>query len=297
MIKINKNTCIGWIGTGVMGFSMCQHFLTAGYSVAVFNRTQSKATKLIEQGALWCDSPQQIASRCDVIFTILGYPADVEQVYFSETGLFAGLKSNKIVVDMTTTKPMLAEKINHHAEKIGAFAIDAPVSGGDIGAKNVALSIMAGGEKAVFDVLKPLFEILGNKIIYHGLAGKGQHAKMCNQILVAGNMIGACECLLYGFKAGLNPDALIESVSSGAAASWSITHLGPRIVKRDFEPGFYVEHFIKDMSIALHEAQAMNLALPGLALVQQLYIALKAQGHGEKGTQALMLALEHLSKA
>ena len=288
-------TRIGWIGTGVMGASMCMHLVRAGYGTVVFNRTRKKADGLIRAGARWGKSPKDTASGSDVIFTILGFPQDVREVYFGKDGIFDGIRRGSVVVDMTTTEPSLAEEIYSAAGKCGVSAIDAPVSGGDVGAREGKLSIMAGGDRKTFDYLKPLLELMGKNIVYQGGQGLGQHTKMCNQIMAASLMIGMCETLLYAYKAGLDPERMLMSVGRGAAASWMLDNLAPRVLKRDFSPGFYVEHFIKDMGIALKEAERMNLVLPGLSLVRELYLAASAQGHGRKGTQALLLALESIS--
>lgn len=296
MLKISpKKTTIGWIGTGVMGSSMCLHLIKKGYKAVVYNRTKKKAKQLIELGAEWADSPKLVAERADVIFTIVGFPKDVRQVYFGENGIFEGVKEDNITVDMTTTEPSLAEEIYQEAKRKGVSSIDAPVSGGDIGAQSGNLSIMLGGDKDVVQAVMPLLKQMGKNIVHQGEAGKGQHAKMCNQIMACALMIGICETLLYGYKAGLNLNTMLSSVSKGAAASWMLDNVAPLMVKRDFRPGFYVEHFIKDMGIALDEAKRMDLTLPGLSLVHQLYIATKAQGYGRKGTQALLLALEKIS--
>jgi 3-hydroxyisobutyrate dehydrogenase len=278
-----------------MGISMVGHLINQGYKTTVFNRTQSKAQPAIDKGATWADTPKAVAGQSDVIFTIVGFPDDVEEVYFGENGILNGAKEGSILIDMTTTKPSLAEKIYEAAKKKGVSAIDAPVSGGDVGARNGTLSIMVGGDKESVDAIMPLFEVMGKNIIYEGKAGAGQHTKMCNQITIAGTMIGVCECLLYAYKAGLDLNVMLQAISGGAAGCWTLDNLAPRIVNRNFEPGFYVEHFIKDMEIALEESRNMNLSMPGLALVHQLYKALEAQGHGKKGTQGLMLALERMS--
>jgi 3-hydroxyisobutyrate dehydrogenase len=296
-IKITPSkTKIGWIGTGVMGSSMCMHLIKKGYHVSVYNRTKRKARGLIDAGAEWAKSPREIAVESDVILTIVGFPKDVREVYFGKDGIFEGIGKGNILIDMTTTKPSLAEEIYRDAEEAGASSVDAPVSGGDIGAKSGTLSIMVGGDKDTVGSVMPLFKLMGKNIVHQGAAGKGQHAKMCNQIMASGLMIGMCETLLYGYKSGLDLDTMLSSVSRGAAACWMLDNVAPLILKRDFRPGFYVEHFIKDMGIALEEAKRMNLSLPGLSLVNQLYIAAKAQGHGRKGTQALLLALETLSE-
>ncbi len=289
---------IAWIGTGVMGGPMAGHLIEAGHALFVYNRTRSKAEPLLNRGAVWCDSPAAAARRAEIAFTIVGFPRDVEEVYLGPNGILgAGGSGLRIVVDMTTSEPELARRIAAEAARRGIRALDAPVSGGDIGARNASLAIMAGGDPAAFKEALPLFQCLGKNIAYLGPAGAGQHTKMCNQILIASTMIGVCESLLYARRAGLDPSRVIEIIGSGAAGSWSINNLGPRIVRGDMAPGFFVEHFIKDMGIALKEAAAMNLALPGLALAHQLYVAVKAQGHGRSGTQALMLALDSLNRA
>ena len=286
---------IGWIGTGVMGTSMAGHVQAGGNELFVFNRTKEKAQPLLDKGAQWCDTPAQVAENTDTVFSIVGFPADVEGVYLGDEGILSGNGSCKVVVDMTTSQPSLAQRIAQEAEKKGIASLDAPVSGGDIGAREAALAIMVGGEKATFDEVLPLFQLMGKNIAYMGAAGAGQHTKMCNQVLIAGTMIGVCESLLYAVKEGLDPQEVIDIIGKGAAGSWSINNLGPRIVKGDFDPGFFVEHFIKDMGIALQESAAVGLSLPGLALVHQLYMAVKAMGHGRLGTQALYLALKTLN--
>jgi 3-hydroxyisobutyrate dehydrogenase len=286
---------VGFIGTGVMGRSMCGHLIAKGYKTTVYNRTRERAGDLLKAGAAWADTPKSLAEQSDVVFAIVGFPKDVREVFLGAQGALAGSKAGTVLIDMTTSEPALAQEIAAAATAKGAHSLDAPVSGGDVGARNAALSIMVGGEAAVFEAVKPLFECLGKTIIHQGAAGAGQHTKMVNQILIASNMVGVCEALVYGYKAGLDLKTVLGSVSVGAAGSWSLINLAPRIFDRNFEPGFFVEHFIKDMGIALDEARKMNLALPGLALANQLYIALQAQGYGRKGTQALMLALESLS--
>jgi 3-hydroxyisobutyrate dehydrogenase len=288
-------TRIGWIGTGVMGRWMCQHLMTKGYAASVYNRTRERARPLLDAGAAWADSPRAVAERSDVVFAIVGFPRDVREVFLGTAGALAGSRAGMVLVDMTTSEPSLAREICEAAQAKGVGSVDAPVSGGDVGARNATLSIMVGGEAETVEAVRPLLECLGKTIVHQGPAGAGQHTKMVNQVLIATNMIGVCEALLYGYKAGLDLETVLKSVGGGAAASWSLNNLGPRIIARNFEPGFFVEHFIKDMGIALDEAKKMNLALPGLALANQLYIALQAQGYGRKGTQALMLALEHLS--
>jgi 3-hydroxyisobutyrate dehydrogenase len=289
------STKVGWIGTGVMGTSMCGHLLAAGYEVMVYNRSLSKLAGLVERGAKAASCPREVAEASDVIFTIVGYPSDVRAVTLGPGGTLEGAKPGSVLVDMTTSEPALAVEIFEAAKAKGVDSVDAPVSGGDIGAKEARLSIMVGGEPDVAEALKPLFEVMGKTIVHQGGAGAGQHTKMVNQILIATNMIGVCEALLYGHQAGLDLSTVLQSVGSGAAGSWSLNNLGPRIIAGNFEPGFYVEHFLKDMGIALAESRRMKLALPGLALAEQLYRAVEAQGLGRKGTHALMLALAQLS--
>jgi 3-hydroxyisobutyrate dehydrogenase len=295
MTTISAETRIGWVGTGVMGLSMCGHVLDAGYPVTVFNRTRAKAQPLVDRGAVWAGSSREVAAASDVVFTMVGFPPDVREVYFGERGILGAARQGAILVDMTTTEPTLAREIADAARSKGAQAIDAPVSGGDVGARNKTLSIMIGGESGAVAAVQPLLQILGKNIVHQGGPGAGQHTKMCNQIVIAGTMVGVCESLLYGHKAGLDLETMLGSIRSGAAGCWTLENLAPRVLKRNFEPGFIVEHFIKDMGIALDEAKRMNLSLPGLALVHQLYLAVQAQGHGRRGTHALMLALEHVS--
>jgi len=288
-------TRIGWIGTGVMGRWMCEHAMAKGFAATVYNRSRAKTQPLVDQGATFAESPRQVAERSEIVFAIVGFPKDVREVFLGTDGALAGSQPGTILVDMTTSEPSLAVEIATAAKAKGAHALDAPVSGGDVGAKNAALSIMIGGEKDVVDAVAPIFEAMGKTIVHQGGPGAGQHTKMVNQILISSNMIAVCEGLLYGFKAGLDLETVFKSVSVGAAGSKALEILGPRILARNFEPGFYVEHFIKDMGIALAEAERMNLCLPGLGLAKQLYEAVRAQGYGRKGTQALMLALEAIS--
>ncbi|MCI0458395.1 MAG: NAD(P)-dependent oxidoreductase [Gemmataceae bacterium] len=288
-------TKVGWIGTGVMGRWMCQHLMNKGYQATVYNRTRERAKPLLDSGAGWADTPQKVAEKSDVVFAIVGFPKDVREVFLGSQGALAGSKPGTVLVDMTTSEPTLAREIYEAAKAKGVASVDAPVSGGDLGAKEARLSIMVGGDADAVEAVRPLLECMGKTIVHQGPAGAGQHTKMVNQVLIATNMIGVCEALLYAHKAGLDAKKVLESVGGGAAASWSLNNLGPRVIDRNFEPGFFVEHFIKDMRIALDEAERMNLALPGLALAKQLYEAVRAQGYGRKGTHALMLALEHLS--
>jgi 3-hydroxyisobutyrate dehydrogenase len=286
---------IGWIGVGVMGSSMCGHLLTAGYRVTVHSRTKSKAQPLLDRGAQWAENPRIVAAESDVLFTMVGFPQDVRTVYFDETGILAGARAGMTLIDMTTTQPSLSHEIAVAASAKGLAAIDAPVSGGDIGAKNAALSIMIGGDATSVQAVMPLFELLGKKIVHQGGPGAGQQAKLCNQIVIAGTMVGVCESLLYGYKAGLDLNRMLESIRGGAAACWTLDNLAPRILRRNFDPGFSVEHFIKDMGLALEEAKRMGLVLPGLTLAHQLYQTVQTLGHGRSGTHALILALEALS--
>jgi len=288
-------TRIGWIGTGIMGSSMCGHLINAGFSATIFTRTRSRAEGLLAKGARWADDPQGVAAASDVVFTIVGYPADVRQVILGTRGVLAGCRPGSVVVDMSTSEPSLAVEIAGRAKEKGAYSIDAPVSGGDVGAREARLSIMIGGEKEVVEALQPCWQAMGKTIVHQGGPGAGQHTKMVNQILIANSMIGVCEALLYGYRAGLNLEDVMKSVASGAAGSWSLSNLGARIMANNFDPGFFVEHFIKDMGIALEEAKRMRLSLPGLALAHQLYISLAAHGQGRLGTQALHLALASLS--
>jgi 3-hydroxyisobutyrate dehydrogenase len=286
---------IGWIGTGVMGASMCGHLLDAGYPLTLYTRTKAKAQSLFERGASWADSPRAVAERSTVIITMVGFPRDVREVYFGTEGILAGAAPGSMLIDMTTTEPALSREIETAASTRGLHAIDAPVSGGDVGAKNATLSIMVGGNREAVECARPIFERLGRKIVHQGGTGAGQHTKLCNQMVIAGTMAGVCESLLYGFKAGLDLPQMLESIRGGAAACWTLDNLAPRILQRNFDPGFFVEHFVKDMGIALDEAARMNLTLPGLALVHGLYQRVQALGHGRSGTHALLLALEELS--
>ena len=278
-----------------MGRSMCGHLIDRGFRMTVYNRTRAKAEPLLARGAHWANTPRLVADSSDVVFAIVGFPHDVRQVFLGPEGILAGSRPGMIVVDMTTSEPSLAREIAEAAQARDVAALDAPVSGGDIGAKEARLSIMVGGDRRAFDALMPCWQAMGKTIVYQGGPGAGQHTKMVNQILIATNMIGVCEALLYAYRAGLDLETVMQSVASGAAGSWSLSNLGPRIIAGNFEPGFFVEHFIKDMGIALAEAKAMGLALPGLALAHELYVALKAQGHARDGTHALELALARLS--
>ncbi len=288
---MKKNTKLGWIGLGVMGEPMCGHLLAAGYSVSVFTRTKEKAKQLFNNGAQWCNTPADIAEQCDVIFTMVGSEQEVREVYFSENGLFTSNINGKVFIDMGTTAPSLTLEVMQYAVDRGAKTVDAPVSGGDIGAKNASLSIMVGGDNEAISRVATLFNYLG-KVKVMGKTGSGQHTKMCNQIVVAGTMIGVCESLVYARQAGLDCDILVAAISQGAAGCWSLDNLAPRINQQDFSPGFMVDHFIKDLGIAVNESEAMNLNLPGLSLAKSLYEKVAEMGLGRNGTQALLLALE-----
>jgi 3-hydroxyisobutyrate dehydrogenase len=290
-----QHTPIGWIGTGVMGRSMCGHLLDAGYRVTLFTRTKEKAAELLDRGSQWAASPREVAEASDVVVSIVGFPADVREVLLGEEGALAGSKPGNVLVDMTTSQPSLAVEIAQRAAERGVVSVDAPVSGGDVGARNATLSIMIGGDESTVAALEPIWRALGSKWVRQGGPGAGQHTKMVNQTLIATGMVGVCEALLYAYKAGLDLETVLESVASGAAGSWSLSNYGPRIIAGNFDPGFFVAHFIKDMGIALEEARRMKLALPGLALAEQLYQAVAAQGHARKGTHALMLALAQMS--
>ena len=286
---------IGWIGTGVMGTSMCSHLMNAGHKAYVYNRSKGKALPLIENGAIWCESPAMVAKQCDIVFTIVGYPQDVAEVILGQNGVIAGAREGAIIVDMTTSEPRLAAEIYEQAKSKGINCLDAPVSGGDIGARQGTLAIMVGGDKETFEKVLPYFEIMGENIALMGGPGAGQHTKMSNQILIASTMIGVVESLVYAYKAGLDLDEVIDVIGKGAASSWSINNLGRRIVKKNFDPGFFIKHFIKDMGIALDEAKRMNLSLPGLALAHQFYISASALGYEDLGTQGLYKVFEQMN--
>ncbi|WP_423801579.1 NAD(P)-dependent oxidoreductase [Neobacillus sp. SAB-20_R2A] len=281
------NTVIGFIGIGVMGKSMAGHLLAAGFPVMVYSRTKDKAAGLIEKGALWAETPRAVAEKANVVITMVGYPNDVEEVYLGENGLIPNGMPGSYYIDMTTSSPSLAEKIYNEAKKRDIHAIDAPVSGGDIGARDAKLSIMIGGDYDAFEAVYPLLKLLGTNIVYQGQAGAGQHTKMCNQIAIASNMVGVCEAIIYAEKAGLDPETVLKSITAGAAGSWSLSNLAPRMLKGDFEPGFYIKHFIKDMKIALDEAERMDMEVPGLALAKSMYDKLASLGEENSGTQAL----------
>jgi 3-hydroxyisobutyrate dehydrogenase len=294
-IALPETTRIGWIGTGVMGRSMCSHLINAGYKASVFNRSAEKLSDLVHLGAVACSSPSEVASKSDVVFSMVGYPSDVEEVLLGEQGALAGLRPGGILVDMTTSRPGLAVRVAAESLAKGVIALDAPVSGGDIGAREARLSIMVGGDQGAFDALIPLWKIMGATYVFQGPAGCGQHTKMVNQILIASGMVGLCEAILYAKQAGLDPELVLKSVSSGAAGSWSLSNLTPRVLKRDFAPGFFVDHIVKDLGIAIEEAERIGLQLPGLNNAKKVYEFLQAMGHGSSGTQALILAIAKLN--
>jgi 3-hydroxyisobutyrate dehydrogenase len=288
-------TRVGWVGIGVMGKSMCGHLLKAGFPVTLTTRTREKASELLSAGAAWSATPRDVAQRSDVVFCMVGFPAEVEEVCLGTEGVLAGARAGSLVCDMSTSDPSLAVRIHEAARAQSVASLDAPVSGGDVGAREARLAIMVGGEKHAFDRALPLFQKMGETIALMGGPGAGQHTKMANQIAIAGTMIGAVESLLYARTAGLGMDAVIDIIGKGAAASWSLNNLGRRIAKGDFNPGFFIKHFVKDMGIALQEARRMKLALPGLALVNQFYVAAQAQGLENLGTQGLFKVISGVS--
>lgn len=289
-----KKLVAGWIGTGVMGKWMCEHIMPLFSDTVVYNRTVEKTRPLAEKGAIVVQSPRDVALMADIIFTIVGHPQDVRDVYFGEYGLFSANPKGKLFIDMTTTEPSLSIEIEQKAHSLGCNALDAPVSGGDVGAKEARLTIMVGGNEQSYQTALPFFSAMGTSQLQGG-PGSGQHTKMCNQIVIAGTMAGVCESLLYGRKAGLDGKTLIDTISKGAAGCWSLQNLAPRIIDNNYNPGFMIDHFVKDMGIALAEAKKMNLSLPSLALVEQLYIALQSSNQGHLGTQALILALDRIN--
>ncbi|MES1039301.1 MULTISPECIES: NAD(P)-dependent oxidoreductase [Peribacillus] len=284
---MQSNKVIGFIGLGVMGKSMAANLLKAGFEVFVYTRTKDKASELLSEGAKWASAPKEIAQKANVIISMVGYPSDVEEIYLGENGLIENGKQGTHLIDMTTSTPSLAVKIAEEANKRGMESLDAPVSGGDIGARDAKLTIMVGGSSEAFEAVLPIFDIIGSNVVHQGPAGSGQHTKMCNQIAIASNMIGVTEAISYAKKAGLDPDRVLRSISSGSAGSWSLSNLVPRMVEGDFEPGFYIKHFIKDMKIALDEAERMGMDAPGLSLSKSLYEGLAEAGEENSGTQAL----------
>lgn len=279
---------IGFIGTGVMGKSIVKHFFSAGHEVAVYNRTKSKTDELIELGAAWQATPAEVTSVSEIVFSMVGYPSDVEEIYYGSNSIFSVEVTGKLLVDLTTSTPTLAERIYQTAKEKGADALDAPVSGGDLGAQNGTLTIMVGGDQTAYKRIIPLFEIMGKSFSLQGAAGAGQHTKMANQIMIAGTMTGMTEMLVYAKAANLDVSKVLETLGGGAAQNWSMTNYAPRILKSDYSPGFFVKHFIKDLKIALDEAKKMQLDLPATKLATELYERLADQGFENDGTQALI---------
>lgn len=279
---------IGFVGTGVMGSSMVLNLIKHGYELSVYNRTKSKADACIAAGAKWCDTVAECAKDKDVVITIVGFPKDVEEVYFGENGILNAAKKGAYVIDMTTTSPMLSEKIYKAAAEKGIYALDAPVSGGDTGAKNGTLAIMVGGDKAAFDECMPVFEAMGNNIRYEGKAGNGQHVKMANQIAIAGAVSGVAEAVRYAMAMGVDVDTMLDTISNGAAGSWQMSNNGPKMAKEDYAPGFYIKHFIKDMKIAIECAETKGVTLDVLKQVCDEYVQLENDGKGDLGTQAII---------
>ncbi len=286
MLELEHAT-IGFAGIGVMGNGMVGNLIRSGYHVHVYSRTKSKAEKVIGLGAIWRDSVADLVEKANAVITMVGYPKDVEEIYLNDQGIIRHANPGTVLVDMTTSSPSLAKRIYEEATKRRLYSLDAPVSGGDIGAREATLSIMVGGDREVFEAVRPVFLAMGKNIVHQGAAGSGQHTKMCNQIAIASNMIGVCEALVYARRSGLDPITVLKSIETGAAGSWSLSNLGPRIINHDFDPGFYVKHFIKDMRIALQSAKEMGLETPGLSLAESLYGQLAEMGEGESGTQAL----------
>ena len=294
---MKKTSTIGWLGTGVMGEPMAGHLLEAGHSLVVHTRTRKKADFLIARGAEWGDTPRELAQKSDFVFTMLGYPSDVEEIYCSEDGVLAGCQSGSVLIDMTTSSPDLAKRIARKALERGTDAIDAPVSGGDVGAKSGKLAIMCGGEKSAFEKVLPLLKLMGDKVELFGSSGAGQRVKMSNQILIASTMVGTVESLLYAERSKLDLMQVIGLIGQGAAGCWSINQLGPRMAKEDWEPGFFVKHFVKDMGIALDDAGRMGLKLKGLELARDFYERVKDAGFADKGTQVLLRVLRTMNEA
>lgn len=288
---------IGFVGTGVMGKSMAGHLIDKGYEVNVYNRTKSKADDLVEKGANWCDSIATLSEKSDIIISIVGYPKDVESIYLSQDGILNHAKANSIVIDMTTSSPALAHDIYEKAKERNIKSLDAPVSGGDVGAKNAALTIMVGGDQEAYNQVEDIFNLLGKNVVYQGKSGNGQHTKLSNQIAIAAGMLGVAEAIIYAEEAGLDIDKVFNSIEHGAAGSWSLSNLGPRMVKEDYAPGFYVKHFIKDMKLAIEESEKMGLYMPGLLKAKEVYDALSEAGYDDNGTQAVIQLLKnHIKK-
>lgn len=293
---MNKSYTIAFIGLGVMGRSMAVNLLAGGHKLLVYTRTAPTAAALLKRGAVWKETPGAAAAAADIVISMVGYPKDVEEIYFGKNGIIENANAGTYLIDMTTSSPDLAKRIYQSAKQRQLASLDAPVSGGDIGAKNATLSIMVGGDAAAFAAMQPVLALLGSNIRHMGAAGAGQYTKMANQIAIASNMMGVCEAIFYAREMGLNPHEVLAAISSGAAGSWSLSNLAPRILKEDFSPGFFVKHFIKDMGIAIESAQASGLTLPGLVLSMSLYQKLAANGGENDGTQALIKVLEMQTK-
>ena len=294
---MKKTTTVGWLGTGVMGEPMAGHLLEAGHSLVIHTRTRNKSDSLIERGAEWGETPREVAEKSDFVFTMLGYPHDVEQIYSGEAGILEGCRPNSVLVDMTTSSPELAKRIAGKARERDSELLDAPVSGGDVGARSGKLAIMCGGERSAFEQVLPLLEKMGDKIELFGPSGAGQRVKMSNQILIASTMVGTVESLLYAERANLDLMQVIGLIGQGAAGCWSINQLGPRMAKGDWEPGFFVKHFVKDMGIALEDAERMGLKLKGLELARDFYKQVEDAGFAQKGTQVLLRVLRTMNEA
>ena len=286
---VGPGSVIGFVGTGVMGTAMAGHLLDAGYSLRVHNRTASKAAGLVERGAVWCPSPGQAAMGADVVITIVGYPTDVEDIYLQPGGIIESARPGAIVIDMTTSTPSLAMRIAREALEHDLSALDAPVSGGDVGARNANLTIMVGGDRDAFEAVEPILRVLGPNVVFQGAPGAGQHTKMANQIAIANNIVGVCEALVYAEDAGLDPRLMLQSIEAGSAGSWQLANYAPRMLEGDFAPGFYVKHFIKDMRIAKAEAELRGLILPGLGLALEMFEELSRRGGDDRGIHALYL--------
>ena len=286
-MSANKsNLRVGFVGLGIMGQAMAGHIRAAGHPLRIYNRTRSKGDSLAARGAVWCDTPAEVAASSDVVITMVGFPSDVEQVWLGPDGILKTAQQ-AVLIDMSTSSPALAQQLASEALTRGCVALDAPVSGGDVGARDAKLSIMVGGDEAAFNRVLPVFQLMGTNIAHAGASGAGQHTKMCNQVVIASTIMGVSEGLAYAKSAGLDPERVLQTIGSGAAGSFQLNVLGARIVKGDFAPGFFIEHFLKDLGIALSEAERMGLELPGAGLARKLYEQLAARGLSRQGTQAL----------
>ena len=288
MANAKEIQSVGFIGLGIMGNSMAGHIMAGGFSVNVYNRTKAKTDAIVAKGATWYDTPGAVAAHSDVVITMVGFPSDVEEVYCGDNGILKQARPGTILIDMTTSSPSLARKISELAIASGMSAIDAPVSGGDIGARDAKLTIMVGGDVATFNQALPVLKLMGASIVLQGGPGMGQHTKMCNQIVIASNIMGVAEGIAYAKKVGLDPMTVLQSIGGGAASGFQLNILGPKMIAADYAPGFYIEHLIKDLMIALDEAKALNLELPGLAQAKKLYDQMAANGHSKDGTQGII---------